>query len=77
MAEATAFEQVTRERVVTVSEDLGDYKNRMNGSLEKIDQRLIQIERALNSRPNWVTLVLITFLTSLSTGLTIYALMIR
>lgn len=80
----SAFEQVTRQQVKEIRSDLNEYKQRMNGSLDKIDTRLEKIDeklenmtRTANSRPNWITVALITALTSLSVGLIIYALTIR
>ncbi len=68
-AEASAFEQVTRERVLAVEEELKEYKRRMNGSLDKIEQRLAAIERQLNSRPSWTVSLTITLLSSITVGL--------
>jgi tetrahydromethanopterin S-methyltransferase subunit G len=72
IGEATAYEQVTRQMVAQVSDDLEEYKRRVNGSLEKIDQRLAAIEKQLNSRPSWPVSITITILSSLTVGLLTY-----
>ncbi len=74
VAEATAYEQVTRQKVAEVATDLSEYKNRVNGSLDKIDGRLTAIEKQLNARPTWGTSALITILTSLTVALATYVL---
>lgn len=74
--EASAFEQVTRQMTQEAKNDLEEYKRRVNGSLDRIDQRLSTIERALNARPSWLFTGLLTGLTSLSTGLAVYVLTI-
>jgi len=74
--EASAYEQVTRQKVEEIVNDLEEYKRRVNGSLDKIDQRLSAIEKQLNARPTWSTSALITLLTSMTVGLATYVLTI-
>lgn len=69
LQEASAFEAVTRQRVESVERDLDEYKRRINGSLDKIDQRLSNIEDNLNNRPTWGVTLLLTALSSTSVGL--------
>lgn len=69
LQEASAFEAVTRQRVESVERDLDEYKRRINGSLDKIDQRLSNIEDNLNNRPTWGVALLLTALSSMSVGL--------
>jgi len=71
-AEASAYEQVTRQKVRELKDDLEEYKRRVNGSLEKIDRRLSAIENKLNARPTWAIAVILTGLCSLCSALITY-----
>ena len=71
---------------------LQEWQERQNGTLEKIEKRLGQIDNKLNTlqvediaslrlevakgKPSWATLVIITFLSSMAVGAIIFALKI-
>lgn len=74
MGENEVFEQVTRQMVISLQDELDEFKRRINGSLDKIDNRLCAIEKELNSRPSWAVSVVVTVLSSLCTGLGVYLL---
>ncbi len=69
---ASAYEQVTREKVEDLQRDFDDYKKQMNGSLKKIDARLSAIEQNLNSRPTWSVAIVISVLSTVCCGLIVY-----
>lgn len=73
MEGVSAFEQVTRERADKIRVDFDDHEKKQNSSLDKIWSELSQIRKDVSSRlPLWATLG-ISFLTSLVTGLIVYA----
>ena len=60
---------VLKERLANLEERFDDHERRQNGSMEKLERMLAEMNAKIDGRPSWAVTFLLTLLSSLVVGL--------
>lgn len=60
--------RVLSERLNNLAKRFEDHERRQNGTMEKIEKRLEEIDEKLDGRPSWLVAIIITVLSSALVG---------